>query len=1431
MFKGQFRDWTQVLDRILIASGAAALLAAGLPTAALAQPAADVVAGAAGTSLDQCLESMNCQGISLVDEDLAGLNLSSVDFTAADFTGANLNGANLTGANLTNAVLYRAKGAGAVFKDAIMVQANLTDAAFTGANFSGAGLYRAQMANGDFRGSNFSHARLNGAFVQRAAFDNANFTGANLYTLSNLESGKGKAKASFVDITCATGPPYKAGSGAPGMLLGDCVLPWKAPIENRIIGGFSAPEPPTVVDLAAAAEPRARVKLSKGKCKLAPRSNCHGHVAKWGVNHKGKSLHHIRLTDSQLHGARFTNTNMNSADLRGAVLHRARFKNVTLHGADLSPFGDSPTVLTSAAFHRVKANGADFRRVNLDNATISHSSLTNANFSGGPARIMATRVGARSDDSSCTMSGSTFSQTDLSGTNYSGCDLSGAIFDGVKLNSVNFTGANLHKAQFTNIKSAAGAKFSGAQLVAATLQGNFDDADFTGVDLGGVYFGGSFSGATFREADFAQATYERGVDFSHADLSNTTRFMLQQRSGTKVEVLIQYPNLDGANLAGAKMLGSWKGGSAAEANFTGASFLGLPPQSADLRGAVLTKAKASCLDESFRNEMSFGLAFYGPSGIKVDQNTVFNYFDCDMQGVEGATAGKSFAEGLVPYVSGTNLYGWQSVCASGTVKCIEGNPVLGDKGATLLECAPDCRGVDLHGRVLTGNMAGTNFTDANLEGVKFISYLVKKSPSTSTWGDVFYQADLSGAKFLNAKLSGAQFTVGTVLDGASFINSNDTMISNVEMGAAEDSLNDYVIDPDLTNFEDGKNIILMDSTSFDEMTMDNLSITRARAPGLSIQESTMTKLALDTFWARGASLRNGSIHDSRIQSGDIENSYVSHMDFGNKCLGDPKGCWDETTQGQGSDASSLADVDWSASYFSNVSFDIDNWSQRPDAIQPQNPLKPWRNISFEGSELYSVSFAGGHENDVKGTYEGIKGITGVIEYVNFYNAKLEKTTFQGVGFYRTRLDGATLGPGMRIYAVAIQTGTKEAFLPSTHQAVAFGLPGLKQSNIYYVIGPYVDLSGTNLSGTERDVKSAVSLDGADFSGATLGRPLYLWEAAPKNWIDQRESLVKFNIGSWYYHKGITFAGAIMNAMDWSGQDLENVNLDGAHLQFANFDKANINGASLRGTNLHAASFSGVQLSGADLTNANLSYATITYDANLTHSKFIDADMTGITIKCDNWWATLGPFKCPDASGAIMRRANLRGADLAGANFTRVELTDADLSNANLTGTNLTVAFLAYHLANTNFTDAILTNAIIGPADATNSTWINADMQGARLNRVDFSKANLKAARMQGATVYMSNFTDASLSQGADLSRAVLTSTNLTRANLSGAILLGTELLTSNLSYATVDDPDLKDASLCGTTMPDASTISDRDCPSGASGTARLAVSPKLSRSR
>lgn len=240
------------------------------------------------------------------------------------------------------------------------------------------------------------------------------------------------------------------------------------------------------------------------------------------------------------------------------------------------------------------------------------------------------------------------------------------------------------------------------------------------------------------------------------------------------------------------------------------------------------------------------------------------------------------------------------------------------------------------------------------------------------------------------------------------------------------------------------------------------------------------------------------------------------------------------------------------------------------------------------------------------------------------------------------------------------------------------------------------------------------------------------------WIEQFKQLTsKDNYEYWddferqmvMSKKTMDFSSADLRKLDLGGAKLSRTNLDNADLRECKAEYATF--GPLKGIDFRKAALKNVYLGAlheCNFRDADLSHARFFYQGGHTAEKcdfkgcsmansrmqrgtFRDCVFTGVDMpeaegyqtifeRCDFSQAKLSQFQGKTAQfkectfhKADLSRANLSGASMAGADLRNVDLTDAVLQDADLTGANLTGANLK-----------------------------NTILSGAKLDKVDLSKA-------------------------------------------------------------------------------------------------------------
>ncbi|WP_431125285.1 DUF2169 family type VI secretion system accessory protein [Variovorax paradoxus] len=210
------------------------------------------------------------------------------------------------------------------------------------------------------------------------------------------------------------------------------------------------------------------------------------------------------------------------------------------------------------------------------------------------------------------------------------------------------------------------------------------------------------------------------------------------------------------------------------------------------------------------------------------------------------------------------------------------------------------------------------------------------------------------------------------------------------------------------------------------------------------------------------------------------------------------------------------------------------------------------------------------------------------------------------------------------------------------------------------------------------------------------------------------------------------------------------------------------GADLSGLDLREANFEGAWLESVDFRNSNLSNA--------------------------------------DLSGAVLAHANLEGVIAIGAKFDKANLGKAILARGVFDDSDFTEAVLM-HCA---FAGTQMRRARFAKANLLETTWGDADWEGAQLAGQTFYKLDIRGMRWPGADLSVCNFLESDLS-GVDMHAASIASAtfatckldgaNMVAAQCAGAVavkdssLVGTDMSGANLRQFNFGASDLRGAKL------------------------------------
>ena len=324
------------------------------------------------------------------------------------------------------------------------------------------------------------------------------------------------------------------------------------------------------------------------------------------------------------------------------------------------------------------------------------------------------------------------------------------------------------------------------------------------------------------------------------------------------------------------------------------------------------------------------------------------------------------------------------------------------------------------------------------------------------------------------------------------------------------------------------------------------------------------------------------------------------------------------------------------------------------------------------------------------------------------------------------------------------------------------------SHVYPAVGAYSDDDNAKardevVQGTTRgETFAGRDFSGADFSGLKLA--------------------------------AANFAGALLEGVNFSGADLTGADLSTAvlarsifteaTLTKANFSGANLGFAKLAGVDASAANFASAKLAGADMSRINLRDADLS-KCDLMGARLAGADFSGVNapeVKFIQVDLVPAPDSKPDMEGLPelpMAGIKFVGAKLNKAMFLNCRMDDADFSGACLDG----VVFLTAQGSRVNFSGASLVGFCA--------------VKDCKLQRANFTGANLQKANFRGTDLHLSVFTKATLAD-ADLSECVLTSVNAKSATATNLQLVKAKLAGSDFSGANLQQVNLQKADMKGT---------------------------------
>ncbi|MEE8106473.1 MAG: DUF2169 domain-containing protein [Planctomycetota bacterium] len=256
----------------------------------------------------------------------------------------------------------------------------------------------------------------------------------------------------------------------------------------------------------------------------------------------------------------------------------------------------------------------------------------------------------------------------------------------------------------------------------------------------------------------------------------------------------------------------------------------------------------------------------------------------------------------------------------------------------------------------------------------------------------------------------------------------------------------------------------------------------------------------------------------------------------------------------------------------------------------------------------------------------------------------------------------------------------------------------KETDLSGVTLARANLVGANFEGANL---ANANLESADATGAVFGAANLCAARAPDACL--RDAVfVNAQMDS------LVAPDAVFSGADLSGADLRSADLTNGDFTAATLTRANLDGARLASAAISGASAAGISLQGADITNLRAIGATDLTDANLRESNGPDSVWSGVTFVGAD--LSYGTFTGAVFNGSDLTAATLEAVDLAGTRFHRTRL-----ERTNFTASNLYEA---------SFERADLTDAVLTRANAYSCEFLNAVMDGAKLDG-----ANLRGTKL------------------------------------------------------------------------------------------------------
>ena len=279
---------------------------------------------------------------------------------------------------------------------------------------------------------------------------------------------------------------------------------------------------------------------------------------------------------------------------------------------------------------------------------------------------------------------------------------------------------------------------------------------------------------------------------------------------------------------------------------------------------------------------------------------------------------------------------------------------------------------------------------------------------------------------------------------------------------------------------------------------------------------------------------------------------------------------------------------------------------------------------------------------------------------------------------------------------------------------------------------------------------------------------------------------------------------------------------GTEMIVKQFTSCNFKGVNLQNTIMNDVDFTKCNLEQVDLTGADLYQCKWEnnpkcMDMDFINTKINDCDFLNNKMEQSNLEDSIGSnikmSNCSligsNFSDTQFTNLNIKNTNLTKSHFVRAKITDSTFNNCDFSNSILTQSnFIKCTFIHSNFDNTIwnleTSNAIFTDCSFGDTTFIESDLMKVEfintyLKGIEFSGSNLEGANLTGANLTDADLTDTNL-EGANLTGANLTGAILKKSYLNGANLNGANLTNALLCSARLIDADLIDANLTGANL-------------------------------